>query len=42
MMCCDSFQVMYDVGQTAKFEAVLMENEQALVYCEKVVELAFP
>lgn len=32
---CVKIFVMYDVGQTAKFEAVLMENEQALAYCEK-------
>lgn len=32
---CVKIFVAYDVDQTAKFEAVLMENEQALAFCEK-------
>lgn len=32
-------QVTYRVNKTAAFEAVLMENEQALSHCEKVGEL---
>ena len=35
-------QVTYRVNKTTAFEAVLMENEQALSHCEKVGELDLP